>query len=229
MDEVLEILRDDRVKELIEKTARYYYTSTAVNVDLTIPGIVVGLFLFGENVENILGCFLIVFHFSVLAITGGWYAETFGSVLKNLLTFLPRLLLAPIKKVVGPVKGLAASLKHSDALKGLAATLKQSVSSLETTWDNAAYGSPSPSYGAPESSYGAPVPSYTGYARSVRRNYNSDLRACFNRIFQFQEEGENLSKLVSSNMEAGEGAVVEPQISLDTLTGPLEQAQKLIQ
>merc|ERR1711936_71440 len=186
MDEVLEILRDDRVKELIEKTARYYYTSTAVNVDLTIPGIVVGLFLL------------------VLAVTGGWYAETFGSVLKNLLTFFPRLLLAPLKKVVGPVKGLAASLKHSDALKGLAATLKQSVSSLETTWDNAAYGSPSPSYGAPESSYGAPVPSYTGYARS------------------FQEEGENLSKLVSSNMEAGEGAAVEPQISLDTLTGPLE-------
>ena len=109
-----------------------------------------------------------MFHFSVLAVTGGWYAETFGSVLKNLLTFLPRLLLAPIKKVVGPVKGLAASLKHSDALKGLAATLKQSVSSLETTWDNAAYGSPSPSYGAPESSYGAPLPSYTGYARSVR-------------------------------------------------------------
>ena len=64
MDEVLEILRDDRVKELIEKTARYYYTSTAVNVDLTIPGIVVGLFLFGESVENTLGCFLIVFHFS---------------------------------------------------------------------------------------------------------------------------------------------------------------------
>ena len=167
MDEVLEILRDDRVKELIEKTARYYYTSAAVNVDLTIPGIVVGLFLLGENVENILGCFLIVFHFSVLAVTGGWYAETFGSVLKNLLTFL---LVAPIKKFVGPVKGLAASLKHSDALKGLAATLKQSVSSLETTWDSAAYGSPSPSYGAPESSYGAPVPSYTGYARSVRRN-----------------------------------------------------------
>merc|ERR1712203_908975 len=174
MDEVLEILRDDRVKELIEKTARYYYTSTAVDVDLTIPGIVVGLFLF------------------VLAVTGGWYAETFGSVLKNLLTFLPRLLLAPLKK-------------------GLAATLKQSVSSLETTWDNAAYGSPSPSYGAPESSYGAPVPSYTGYARS------------------FQEEGESLSKLVSSNMEAGEAASVEPQISLDPLTGPLEQAQKLIQ
>ena len=167
MDEVLEILRDDRVKELIEKTARYYYFSTAVNVDLTIPGIVVGLFLFGKNFENILGCLLIVFHFSVLAVTGGWYAETFGSVLKNLFTFLPRLLLAPLKKVVGPVKGLAASLKHSDALKSLAATLKQSVSSLETTWDSAAYGSPSPSYGAPESSYGAPVPSYTGYARSV--------------------------------------------------------------
>ena len=55
MEEVLEILRDDRVKELIEKTARYYYFSTAVNVDLTIPGIVVGLFLFGENVENIPG------------------------------------------------------------------------------------------------------------------------------------------------------------------------------
>ena len=163
----------------------------------------------------------------MLAVTGGWYAETFGSVLKNLLTFL---LVAPIKKFVGPVKGLAASLKHSDALKGLAATLKQSVSSLETTWDSAAYGSPSPSYGAPESSYGAPVPSYTGYARSVRRNYNSDLRAYFDRIFQFQEEGENLSKLVSSNMEAGEVAtVVEPQISLDTLTEPLAQAQKLIQ
>ena len=64
MEEVLEILRDDRVKELIEKTARYYYFSTAVNVDLTIPGIVVGLFLFGENIENTLGCFLIVFHFS---------------------------------------------------------------------------------------------------------------------------------------------------------------------
>merc|ERR1712203_247946 len=174
MDEVLEILRDDRVKELIEKTAGYYYTSTAVNVDLTIPGIVIGLFLL------------------VLAVTGGWYAETFGSVLKNLLTILPRLLLAPIKK-------------------GLAAPLKQSVSSLETTWDNAAYGSPSPSYGAPESSYGAPVPPYTGYARS------------------FQEEGENLSKLVSSNMEAGEGSALEPQISLDPLTGPLEQAQKLIQ
>merc|ERR1712203_103386 len=77
MDEVLEILRDDRVKELIEKTARYYYTSTAVNVDLTIPGIVVGLFLL------------------VLAVTGGWYAETFGSVLKNLLTFLLLLLLPP--------------------------------------------------------------------------------------------------------------------------------------
>ena len=58
MDEALEILRDDRVKELIEKTARYYYTSTAVNVDLTIPGIVVGLFLFGENIENTLGWML---------------------------------------------------------------------------------------------------------------------------------------------------------------------------
>ena len=48
MDEFLDILRQEKVKELIEETARIYYTSPATTVDLLIPISVTGLFILGE-------------------------------------------------------------------------------------------------------------------------------------------------------------------------------------
>ena len=48
MEEFLEILRHDKVRELIEETSRFYYTSPATTVDLGLPIAVTGLFLVGE-------------------------------------------------------------------------------------------------------------------------------------------------------------------------------------
>merc|ERR1712051_550621 len=174
MEELLDILREEKVKELIEETARFYYTSPATTVNLLLPIALSGLFL--------------------LVVVGVTQIVT-PEVLRNLAS-LPRLLLLPIRKLAGPLKGLAASLKST-------------VASLETTWEDAAYGAPA--YGAPEPSYGAPAPSYSapGYARS------------------FQEEGEELSKLVSSKLESGAESAVQPQISLDTMADPI--VQKLLQ
>ena len=134
--------------------------------------------------------------------------QTMSPVLRN-LALLSQLLL---RKLAGPIKGLAASLKST-------------VASLETTWEDAAYGAPA--YGAPEPSYGAPAPSYgaSGYARSVRKGNSCSQKSYV--LSQFQEEGENLSKLVSSKSESGADSVVQPQISVDTLTDPI--VQKLLQ
>jgi len=175
MEEFLDLVRDEKVKELLEETARFYYTSPATTVNLLLPIALTGLF--------------------TLVVVGVTKILT-PDVLRN-LALLPRLLLLPIRKLAGPLKGLAASLKST-------------VASLETSWDDAGYGAPS--YGAPEPSYGAPAPSYaaSGYARS------------------FQEEGESLSKLVSSALESGGESSVPPQISLDTLAAdPI--VQKLLQ
>ena len=48
MEEFLEILRHEKVRELIEETSRFYYTSPATTVDLGLPIAVTGLFLVGE-------------------------------------------------------------------------------------------------------------------------------------------------------------------------------------
>merc|ERR1712051_346612 len=170
MEELLDILREEKVKELIEETARFYYTSPATTVNLLLPIALSGLFLL-----------------VVVGVTQILTAE----LLTN-LALLPRLLLLPIRKLAGPIKGLAASLKST-------------VASLETTWEDAAYGAPA--YGAPQPSYGAPGAS--GYARS------------------FQEEGAQLSKLVSSNLDSGAESAVQPQISLNTMADPI--VQKLLQ
>merc|ERR1712051_46216 len=170
MEELMGILREEKVKELIEETARIYYTSPATTVNLILPISLSILFL--------------------LVVVGLARILT-PEVLTNLAQ-LPRLLLLPIRKLAGPIKGLAASLKST-------------VASLETTWEDAAYGAPA--YGAPQPSYGAPGAS--GYARS------------------FQEEGAQLSKLVSSNLDSGAESAVQPQISLDTMADPI--VQKLLQ
>merc|ERR1712018_6352 len=163
----MDILREEKVKELIEETARIYYTSPATTVDLFLPISITGLF--------------------ILVVVGLTQILT-PEVLTN-LALLPRLLLLPLRKLAGPIKGLATSLKST-------------VESLGTTWEDAAYGAPEPSYGAPAPSYGA-----SGYARS------------------FQEEGEDLSKMVSSKLESE--PAVQPQINLDTLPNPI--VQKLLQ
>merc|ERR1712083_915973 len=176
MEEFLEILRHEKVRELIEETSRFYYTSPATTVDLGLPIAVTGLFL--------------------VVLVG--MIQTFTPVMKNLAS-LPRLLLLPVRKLAGPIKSLAASVKET-------------VEALGTSWDDAAYGSAPSSYGAPESSYGAPAPSYgaSGYARSFQ-----------------EEEGESLSKMVSSKLESSAEPVAD--ISLDTLSSPLGQTQNLLQ
>jgi len=72
------------------------------------------------------------------------------------------------------------------------------------------YGAPEPSYGAPEPSYGAPAPSYGSQFRS------------------FQEEGAELSNLISRSFASGESASA-PLFTLDNLTTALKTAQKLLQ
>ena len=52
MDEFLDILREEKVKELIEETARFYYTSPATTVNLLLPIALSGLFLLGENIKS---------------------------------------------------------------------------------------------------------------------------------------------------------------------------------
>ena len=54
MEEFLDFLRQEKVKELIEETARIYYTSPATTVDLLIPMSVTGLFILGENLTGIM-------------------------------------------------------------------------------------------------------------------------------------------------------------------------------
>ena len=148
MDEFLDILREEKVKELIEETARIYYTSPATTVNLILPISFSILFLLGENSYHVkLGNF----KQHLFSVVVGLARILTPEVLTNLAQ-LPRLLLLPIRKLAGPIKGLAASLKST-------------VASLETTWEDAAYGAPA--YGAPQPSYGAPGAS--GYARSVRK------------------------------------------------------------
>ena len=53
MDAFLDILRHEKVKELIEETARIYYTSPATTVNLFLPISLTGLFLLGENMARI--------------------------------------------------------------------------------------------------------------------------------------------------------------------------------
>ena len=148
MDEFLDILREEKVKELIEETARIYYTSPATTVNLILPISLSILFLLGENSYHVkLGNF----NQHLFSVVVGLTRILTPQVLTNLAQ-LPRLLLLPLRKLAGPIKGLAASLKST-------------VASLETTWEDAAYGAPA--YGAPQPSYGAPGAS--GYARSVRK------------------------------------------------------------
>ena len=148
MEELLDILREEKVKELIEETARIYYTSPATTVNLILPISLSILFLLGEN-----SCHVKLGNFNqhLFSVVVGLARILTPEVLTNLAQ-LPRLLLLPIRKLAGPIKGLAASLKST-------------VASLETTWEDAAYGAPA--YGAPQPSYGAPGAS--GYARSVRK------------------------------------------------------------
>ena len=48
MEELLDILSQEKLKELIEETARFYYTSPATTVNLLLPIALSGLFLLGE-------------------------------------------------------------------------------------------------------------------------------------------------------------------------------------
>merc|ERR1711997_188030 len=81
MEEFLEILRHDKVRELIEETSRFYYTSPATTVDLGLPIAVTGLFL--------------------VVLVG--MIQTFTPVMRNLAS-LPRLLLLPVRKLAGPMR-----------------------------------------------------------------------------------------------------------------------------
>ena len=49
MEEFLDILKEEKVKELIEETARIYYTSPATTVDLFLPISLTGLFILGRT------------------------------------------------------------------------------------------------------------------------------------------------------------------------------------
>ena len=49
MEEFLDLVSDEKVKELIEETARFYYTSPATTVNLLLPIALSGLFTLGES------------------------------------------------------------------------------------------------------------------------------------------------------------------------------------